>query len=121
MTRIPLTGRQRLVFEYVRDYIAQHGVAPTYDEMGKHFGRTLGTLHGSIEQIVAKGWLVRNGEPRSQRNLALAPDGTIAADVERVARDLDERADSALTPGTELFLRECADRLRDVAKRARAS
>jgi SOS-response transcriptional repressor LexA len=79
--RVPLTARQRVVYEYVAAYIRREGVAPTFDEIAQHFERGLGAMHEIVESIVAKGWLVRNGEPRAARNIALAPepgDGDLA-------------------------------------------
>lgn len=79
--RIPLTGRQRVVFEYIRDYIAENSVAPTFDEMSKHFGRTLGTLHEIVAQLERRGWIRRDGEHKSQRNIAIVPDTDVARGV----------------------------------------
>jgi SOS-response transcriptional repressor LexA len=32
-----LTKRQKQLFDYIDDYIARHGYAPTLDEIGTHF------------------------------------------------------------------------------------
>jgi repressor LexA len=60
--RIPrvLTERQLNILGYLRSYIAEHGFAPTLEEIGRHFSlRSLATVHKHLSQIEAKGFIRR--------------------------------------------------------------
>ena len=55
-----LTQRQRDILEHIRAYIAEHGFAPTLEEIGRHFGLgSLATVHKHLSQIEAKGFIRR--------------------------------------------------------------
>lgn len=122
--RIPLTARQRLVFEFLCDYIAAHHIAPTFDEMAQHFGRTLGTLHEIVAQIERRGWIRRIGEPKSQRNIAIVPDNDVAVGVanalEHDAVVLDQLVAGVRSRGAKLVARAMARRLRDYTRTLRS-
>lgn len=116
--RVPLTGRQRLVYEFILDYITTNGYAPTFDEMSKKFGKALGTLHEIVQQIERRGWITRGGEPNSQRNIAIVPD--VADAIEGVAKSLDGYAGQTADDWIIGILRGSAMKLREIADRARA-
>jgi repressor LexA len=57
-----LTKRQREIYQFLRDFVAQHGYAPSYEEIKEHFHlSSLATVHKHItnlEQkgVITKGW-----------------------------------------------------------------
>jgi len=55
----PLTKRQAQILEYVTTYIAEHNFAPSYREIGQHFGlSSTATIAEHIEALKAKGYLL---------------------------------------------------------------
>jgi DNA-binding NarL/FixJ family response regulator len=67
----PLTKRQRDVFNYVSNYIAMRGYAPSRREICDHLGlRSEGTVQEHVDNLVDKGYL-RRGERYAERGLAL--------------------------------------------------
>ena len=43
---LPLTKRQREIFDYLNEFIQKHGYAPSLEEIGKRFGlSSLATVH----------------------------------------------------------------------------
>jgi len=55
-----LTRRQKEVWDYLGDYIAAHGYAPTLEEIGAHFGlSSLATVHKHLSNLEHKGLIAR--------------------------------------------------------------
>jgi repressor LexA len=55
-----LTRRQKEVRDYLEDYIAAHGYAPTLEEIGAHFGlSSLATVHKHLSNLEGKGLIAR--------------------------------------------------------------
>ena len=54
-----LTPRQQEILAYLRRYIAEYGIAPTYDEIGAAFGICKVTVLAHIRQLEKKG-LIRH-------------------------------------------------------------
>jgi repressor LexA len=55
-----LTRRQKEVWDYLEDYIAAHGYAPTLEEIGAHFGlSSLATVHKHLSNLEHKGLIAR--------------------------------------------------------------
>jgi repressor LexA len=55
-----LTKRQKQFFDYLDDYIAQRGYAPTLEEMGAHFRlSSLATVHKHLTNLEQKGLIRR--------------------------------------------------------------
>jgi repressor LexA len=53
-----LTRRQREIYDYVCEFIAQHGYSPSLEEIGARFElASVATVHKHVAQLVAKGWL----------------------------------------------------------------
>lgn len=80
---------QRLTLEYLRNFIAENGYAPTLKDISQHIGvKSPSTAHFHLERLVEKGFIER-GEDGSlslieQDNIELGPTavklvGTIAA------------------------------------------
>ncbi len=62
-----LTRRQREIWEYLDDYTASHGYAPTLEDIGAHFGlSSLATVHKHLINLERKGVI------RRKRNLSRA-------------------------------------------------
>jgi repressor LexA len=55
-----LTKRQKQLYDYLDDYIATHGFAPTLEEIGEHFRlNSLATVHKHLTNLEHKGLIVR--------------------------------------------------------------
>jgi repressor LexA len=55
-----LTRRQKELLDYLRQYIHEHGYAPTLEEIGEHFSLTsLATVHKHLSNLEAKGIIRR--------------------------------------------------------------
>ncbi|HJY80262.1 MAG TPA: transcriptional repressor LexA [Candidatus Binatia bacterium] len=55
-----LTRRQKEIRDYLEDYIAAHGYAPTLEEIGAHFGlSSLATVHKHLSNLESKGLIAR--------------------------------------------------------------
>lgn len=58
MTLTPLTKRQAQILEYIGDFIEQNNYAPSYREIGQHFGlSSTATIAEHIESLKIKGYL----------------------------------------------------------------
>lgn len=54
----PLTKRQAQILEYLTSFIAKHNFAPSYREIGQHFGlSSTATIAEHIESLRNKGYL----------------------------------------------------------------
>jgi repressor LexA len=55
-----LTRRQKEVWDYLEEYIATNGYAPTLEEIGAHFGlSSLATVHKHLSNLERKGVINR--------------------------------------------------------------
>lgn len=55
-----LTKRQKQLYDYLDDYIAKHGFAPTLEEIGEHFRlSSLATVHKHLTNLEHKGLIMR--------------------------------------------------------------
>jgi repressor LexA len=74
-----VTKRQKQLLDYLAAYIAQHGFAPTLEEIGRHFRLgSLATVHKHLQNLERKGLIRRL--PNRSRALELRPtDGAPAA------------------------------------------
>jgi repressor LexA len=55
-----LTKRQKQLYDYLDDYIARHGYAPTLEEIGAHFRlSSLATVHKHLSNLETKGLIKR--------------------------------------------------------------
>ena len=62
-----LTPKQKIVFEVIRDFINQNGVAPSYEELKQLIGsKSKAHVQGFVHQLVERGWIGKgNGRNRS--------------------------------------------------------
>ncbi|KPK67608.1 hypothetical protein AMJ82_10270 [candidate division TA06 bacterium SM23_40] len=66
-----LTRRQREVYEFIRAYVAREGVAPSYDEIRRHFGfRSLNSVQKHLRRLAEKG-VIQSPWRNQKRALAL--------------------------------------------------
>ncbi len=70
-----LTKRQKETYDFIAEYVGEHGYAPTLEEIGEHFGLSSpATVYKHVQQLVAKGYLRKT---RHQgRGLELVESGT---------------------------------------------
>lgn len=67
-----LTKRQKELLDYLGEYIAKHGYAPTLDEIGRHFSLgSLATVHKHLQNLERKGHIRRL--PNRSRALEMTP------------------------------------------------
>ena len=68
----PLTKRQAQILQFVRGHISEHGYAPSYREIGQHFGlSSTATIAEHIESLKVKGYL--SHEENLARSLQVTP------------------------------------------------
>jgi repressor LexA len=57
---LPLTKRQREILDYLNDFIAKNGYAPSLEEIGHRFGlSSLATVHKHLTNLQEKGFIKR--------------------------------------------------------------
>lgn len=67
-----LTKRQRQILDFITDFTANHGFAPSLREIGEHLGLSSpATVHAHLENLKAKGFL-RKGYNEA-RSIELKP------------------------------------------------
>ena len=55
---MPLTKRQKEILDYIGDYIADRGYAPSFEEIAQHFGySSLATVHEHLSNLERKGYI----------------------------------------------------------------
>ena len=58
---MPLTRRQREILDYLNDYSAEHGYAPSFDEIAEKFDyASLATVHEHLSNLERKGYIKRS-------------------------------------------------------------
>lgn len=58
---LPLTKRQREIFDYLGEFIQQHGYAPSLEEIGRRFNlSSLATVHKHLTNLQEKGFIRRS-------------------------------------------------------------
>ncbi len=82
-----LTRRQLDVLRFVRDYLREHALAPTLDEIAERFGVSKVTVHEHLAHLERKGWIRREHGRSRAISLVRDPDlpeayGTPLDDVE---------------------------------------
>ncbi len=123
---MPLTKRQRLILNFIREYLGENDYAPTLEEIAHHFG--MASLNGVYKHLTAleeRGFIRRlSNQARSIQLLETAlPDrcclpllGTVAAGQPlEVVSDPEEISvpESFLTRGKNYVLRVSGDSMID--------
>ena len=85
----PFTRRQGEYLAFIHRFAAKHGVAPSFAEIGSHFGTSAPCVNGMIKTLERRGLLSRvPGAARSLRVLvpgALLPDSDFGFRAARVS------------------------------------
>ncbi len=69
---MPLTRRQREILDYLSDYIADRGYAPSFEEIaGKFAFGSLATVHEHLTNLERKGYIRRT--PNESRAIEIVP------------------------------------------------
>jgi repressor LexA len=77
-----LTGRQQEIWDFLVDYVDQHGYPPTVREIGEALGlSSSSTVHAHLAALQDKGYLTR--DPTKPRALEIHYDPESGAAVER--------------------------------------
>ena len=72
---LPLTKRQREIFDFLNEFIQQHGYAPSLEEIGRRFGlSSLATVHKHLTNLQEKGFIKRAWN--RSRSVELVPTNT---------------------------------------------
>ena len=78
---MPLTRRQKQILDYLQGYIADHGFAPSFEEIAEHFTfRSLATVHEHLTNLERKGYIHRGHN--ESRAIQVIPVAGQAAAVE---------------------------------------
>ncbi len=81
MDMMPLTRRQKEILDFLQEYLEEHGYAPSFEEIAKHFGfGSLATVHEHLENLKRKGY-IRKAYNES-RSIQLVPVGMRTGAVE---------------------------------------
>ena len=74
-----LTRRQHEILEYLRDHIADHGYAPSFEEISERFRfRSLATVHEHLTNLERKGY-IRRAHNESRAIEIVPPQGQTGA------------------------------------------
>lgn len=58
---MPLTKRQRQILDYLTSYAAEHGYAPSFEEIAEQFNyNSLATVHEHLSNLERKGYIKRS-------------------------------------------------------------
>jgi repressor LexA len=107
---VALTRRQREIYDFIRDFVKEHGYSPSLEEIGAGFGlSSVATVHKHVQHLVEKGYLrkawnrSRSVEPVEEETsavVALPLLGTVAAGLPIEAIEVEERLDvpAAMVP-----------------------
>jgi len=69
---MPLTRRQREILDYLTGYIADHGYAPSFEEIAERFRfQSLATVHEHLTNLERKGHIRRT--PNESRAIEIVP------------------------------------------------
>ena len=69
--KIPMTQKQILVYNFIKNYLQQNGLMPMQSEIQEHFGlKSLSTIQFHLKALEERGWIPRL--PNRQRAIALS-------------------------------------------------
>lgn len=78
---MPLTKRQKEILDFLRAFLEEHGYAPSYEEIARHFAYgSLATVHEHLENLQRKGYIRKSYN--ESRSIELVPVGSRIAAVE---------------------------------------
>ena len=76
---MPLTKRQKEILDFIHSFIAEHGYAPSFEEIAHSFGySSLATVHEHLSNLERKGYIRKSFN--ESRSIEMVPeDGTVSA------------------------------------------
>jgi DNA-binding MarR family transcriptional regulator len=77
VTQQPLTPKQKMVLDVIKDKIAANEVAPTYREIGEALGLYRATIAAHVEKLVAKGYITKSRGWHSIKLVESQEDGPV--------------------------------------------
>ena len=109
-----LTKRQKEFFDYLEGYIAEHGYAPTFEEIGARFGLTsLATVHKHLTNLEQKGLIRRTWNHSRAIELVPPPAESGAVELPLLGRVAAGRPIEALEQADHIAVPEQFIRRRD--------
>ncbi len=76
-----VTKRQKEILDFLQEYLAANGYAPSYEEIAGNFGfSSLATVHEHLENLKRKGYIRKNYN--ESRSIELVPTAARVAAVE---------------------------------------
>jgi repressor LexA len=79
---MPLTRRQKQILDYLQGYIAEHGFAPSFEEIAEHFTfRSLATVHEHLTNLERKGYIQRGHNESRAIQVVPVPGQTAAIEL----------------------------------------
>jgi repressor LexA len=98
-----LTRRQREIYDFIRDFVAENGYSPSLEEIGAHFDlSSVATVHKHVQHLVEKRFLrkawnrsrsIEPVEPPSSGLVSLPLLGTVAAGLPIEAVEVTDTID----------------------------
>jgi repressor LexA len=98
-----LTRRQREIYDFIRDFVAENGYSPSLEEIGAHFNlSSVATVHKHVQHLVQKRFLrkawnrsrsIEPVEPPNSGLVSLPLLGTVAAGMPIEAVEVTETID----------------------------
>jgi len=105
-----LTPKQKILLDYIKDYIQKNGVSPSYEDIRKKLKlSSLSSVHDYIEVLAKKGYIEKNGN--SARSIEIKNDdpmieipisGFIAAGQPIDVIDISDGGETISVPSKEL-------------------
>ena len=70
---MPLTKRQKEILDFIHSFIAEHGYAPSFEEIAHSFGySSLATVHEHLSNLERKGYIRKSYN--ESRSIEMVPD-----------------------------------------------
>ncbi len=67
-----LTEKQKRVYKFIKEYIKEKDMSPSYTEIGEHLGfRSLNAVHEHLDNLARKGF-IKKGLSNQKRSITLA-------------------------------------------------
>lgn len=60
----PLTNKQRNLFEFIKQFMNEHGHSPTRGEIARKFDVRINNVSRYIDILCKKGWLIKDSSKR---------------------------------------------------------
>src|SRR5207237_5287244 len=99
---MPLTKRQRQVYDYIAGFVQKNGYSPSFEEIGEGMGlSSLATVHKHISNLEKKG-LLRRDYNRSRSLDVLPPRGRMKQALQAAGSAADLAASQAALSAARL-------------------